>query len=189
MHWYNFLDRHSKAVFCACLYISYILLHQLSAFINSGLQLYELASWIYLPAFVRLLGVLLIGIWVVPVLFLAMLTLIALGWYDIGPGQHVSEIWIALFTSIGGPLGAYLAWHATSVTRDLSALTAPQLLWMSAGCSLGNVIAHCLAFHSSTFVDFGIEFHLVIFFGDTFGIWAMIYLTKFIITAWGRAIK
>jgi len=112
---------------------------QISALLSDSLQPFELASLLDLPAFIRLLGVMLIGIWIVLVLFLAGLTLIAFGWYDIVTGQHISEIWIALLTSIGGPLGAYIACRVTAVMRDLSRQVHSHCLGAIDGIAQGSL--------------------------------------------------
>lgn len=172
---------------CAGLWLLYIALWHLSDVFASVQGVDGVASVFFLPAFIRLLGFLIVGYWVIPTLFLASVFLSVTGGYDLGPGL-VPELIIASFTSVGGPFGVFLASRMANLKPSLSNLTPLRLLGLSIGCAAGNAIFHYFAWvviGDNTFLPLR---YFSIFFGDFVGTWAIIYLIKTLLTVYSRAI-
>lgn len=168
--------------FFAALYAG---LFYLSEALSGNQAVFGLASLIYLPAFVRLLGFMILRFWVIPALFAGSLIVIATSSYDIEPGNY-TEITVAAFTAVGGPLGAYLAARLFRLDISLSNLTMQRLLLVSAGCALGNAIAFRLGLELSGVDVSNKPFLATVFFGDVIGTWVIIYLLKIVLTVLGR---
>ena len=146
---------------------------------------YGLASLVFLPAFVRLLGFMLIGFWIIPALFIATGVLIATDAYDIAPG-HDAEIIVGILTAIGAPLGAYFTSRLIGLKVTLANLTPARLLWMSVGCSLGNAVFYRLSLELSGIHLYSTPIGTTIFIGDVVGTWVIIYILKGALTNLGR---
>lgn len=155
----------------------------------AGVQGYNgIASIIYLPAFVRLLGFLIIGYWIIPALAIAGAFLSITGAYDLVPG-YAAEMTIATFTSVGGPFGVFVASRLGNLKPSLSNLTPLRLLGLSVGCAAGNTVFYVLALRFVGIQGAGAEDVAVIFAGDFIGTWTIIYLIKTFLTLYGRAIR
>ncbi|MEN9924528.1 MAG: hypothetical protein RL268_654 [Pseudomonadota bacterium] len=137
----------------------------------------------FLPAFVRLLGYLVIGLWIVPALFAASLSLLVLGAYDLGP-SYAAELMTAGVTSFSGPVSAHLAARAMKLREQLENLSPLRLLLLSGACSLGNSLGLGSALWLVSAEDaFNPWLFKVIFLGDMIGTWLLLYLLKFALEA------
>lgn len=77
-----------------------------------------LVDLLFLPAFVRVVGFILIGLWIIPSLFtaFAMLTLVGVMVY---PGLSLAEqLTLGLFVASGGPLALALTIRLTNISTD-----------------------------------------------------------------------
>lgn len=166
----------------------YISLYHLSALVSEPQKAGGLASIFFLPAFVRLLGFLIVEFWIIPALFLASIFLILTGAYDLGPGNGL-EIVITAFTSVGGPFGVFIASRIGDLKPSLVNLTPLRLLVLSIGCAGGNVAAHYLSFMVIGFDPPTGHVMVTIFLGDLIGTWVIIYLIKIALTVYGRSIR
>lgn len=146
---------------------------------------FGLVSLVFLPAFVRLLGFMILRLWIVPALFIATLLLIADGAYDIAPG-HTAELIIGAFTAVGGPLGAYATSRLIGLEITLQNLTPRRLLWMSVGCSIGNAVFYRLSLELSGIHIYSTPVTTAVFVGDVVGTWVIIYIIKVALTVAGR---
>lgn len=169
---------------CAAFALLYVSLYEVSGWISGNQAVAGIASIFFLPAFVRLLGFLIIGYWIVPTLFVAGLCLTAAGAYNLAPG-HSAELIVTAFTAAGGPLGVAVAASLGKLEVNLSNLTPLRLLALSAACAAGNAIAYQIALQLAglqypTFADI-----IAVFLGDFVGSWAIIYLIKGLLTAYG----
>lgn len=173
---------------CTGLWLVYIGLYHLSDVFASVQGVAGVASVVYLPAFVRLLGFLIVGYWIIPTLFCASAYLSLTGAYDLGPGV-APELIVAIFTSVGGPFGVYVTSRLGKLKPSLSNLTPLRLLWLSIGCAVGNAIFYHLALRvngEDTVVPMR---DLAIFIGDLVGTWVIIYLIKTALTVYSRSLR
>ena len=144
-----------------------------------------LVTLVFLPAFVRLMAFLVVGFWTVPILFTAGIGCVLLGWYDMGPGIG-PEIAATAATSVGAPLGIWIAMYLRRVQPDLARLSAFDLLWLSVGSSLGSALFLSLSLHLTVHTPPHHSLTGVIFVGDALGTWIAILLTKAALTLVGR---
>jgi hypothetical protein len=168
--------------------VLFVVLYQISGLISGNQAIGGIVSLFFLPAFVRLLGFLLVGYWIIPTLFLTSMYLTVTGTYDLGPG-YGAEVIMGAFTAVGGPLGAFLASRIGKLDPTLENLTPLRLLLLSLGCSAGNGIFHEMALRLAGFPatpEFDAAYVLV---GDLVGTWAIIYLIKTALTLYGRSIS
>lgn len=157
----------------AALVFLYVALYDLSDWIVGTEGFRDTAGIIFLPAFIRLLGFLLIGFWVIPALFVAGLFCVDLG---LGLGGKVV---VSAFIAVGGPLGAFIAAKLSGLQPSLSNLTPMRLLLLSAFCSAGNAVFYHPGLHYAGIgwhSDFSM--HLIVFAGDMIGTWVTIYFIK-----------
>lgn len=139
------------------------------------------ASLVFLPAAVRLLGFLLVDFWIIPALFLAALACVDLhlGWPD--------RIVVSAFLALGGPLGTAAVTALSGLKPSLSNLTPRHLLVLSIGCSLGSALAYNLSLTLVGMENLGLRVQTATFIGDTIGTWLAIYAIKFSIDLLERA--
>ena len=169
-----------KLQFAAFIVVLYVSLYYLTGKLVSNDLPVAVASLLFLPAFARLLGVLVIGLWSIPALFIAGLVCV-----DLGLGWD-GRIVVAAFIATGAPLGIKIASSLQRLEPTLTNLTPTRLLWLSLASSFGNMIFYNL---SMALVGVG-EFNLAItgttFIGDALGTWTVISLIKLGLTAYGR---
>lgn len=173
---------------CFALGLTYIALYHLSDVFASVQGVEGVASVFFLPAFIRLLGFLIIGYWIIPTLFCASVFLSVTGAYDLGPGL-APEMIVAAFTAVGGPFGVFLASRIENLQPSLSNLTPLRLLGLSIGCSAGNAVFHYFAWLVIGDPTFSVVRYFTFFFGDFVGTWAIIYLIKTALTLYSRSMR
>lgn len=163
-------ERVIPALFLAVLYIA---LYQASEVLVSQETIGGVASLVFLPAVVRLLGFLLVDFWIIPALFLAALACVDLhlGWPD--------RIVVSAFLALGGPLGTAAVAALSGLKPGLSNLSPRHLLILSIGCSLGNTAAYNLSLELVGMENLGAHVQMATFVGDTLGTWLAIYAIKF----------
>ena len=167
----------------------FVALFHLSGLISGNQAFGGVASIFFLPAFVRLLGFLVIGYWIVPALFVAGLYLNYTGAFDLGPGADAAEVIISACGAVGGPLGAFITSRMCRLEQGLSNLTPLRLLALSLGCSAGNAIFHHFGYQFVEVTSPLVVSSLYVFVGDTTGTWAIIYLIKAALTLSGRRLR
>jgi len=155
----------------------YVVLFHISDALVDNMSVGGMASLLFLPAFLRLLGFLIVGLWIVPALFVAGCWLVLTGAYDVGPGYRV-DLLITAFTAIGGPLGVAVAARLSRLQPDLANLTPLRLLALSFACSAGNALFHHASLRLSGVVEGPSLATLAIFAGDMLGTWVIIYAIK-----------
>ena len=168
--------------------ISYIALFYLPDAMMGNYYVMEFAGLIFLPAFIRLLGFLMIGFWIIPTLLVSDVYLAVMGKLNFAPGLQ-GDLIIAAMISVGGPLGVAAAANLTKLKSSLSNLTPLRLLVLSFGCSFGNALFHHLGMRfigQSEAISSGT---VGIFLGDMIGSWTIIYLLKGLLTLAGRSLK
>jgi len=151
----------------------YVVLYRASEALISQEIVGGVASLVFLPAAVRLLGFLLVDFWIIPALFLAALVCVDLnlGWPD--------RIVVSAFLALGGPLGTAAVAALSGLKPSLSNLTPRHLLALSVGCSLGSALAYNLSLTLVGIENLGLRVQTATFIGDTIGTWLAIYAIKF----------
>lgn len=167
-------------LFATAMAALYVALYHLSDLLAGNEAIGGVASVIFIPAFVRLLGFLVIRWWIVPALFVAGLFCV-----DLGLGFQ-ARIVVSMAIALGAPVGIYLAALAMRLSSRLAGLNAMQLLWLSLGCAVGNALFYNAAVAMVRPDHSGENFALEIFLGDALGTWVMVLLVKWLLTLSGR---
>lgn len=131
----------------------------------------------------RLLGFLLVGLWVAPALLLAGLYLVATGAYDLGPG-NTPEVMVTIATALGAPLATWGASRAIRLEPSLANLTPLRLLILSASCAAGNGLALVASLLAFAAIDLDARIFVPIVVGHMIGTWITIYLIKLVVELW-----
>lgn len=150
----------------------YVVLYYLSDWMAGNQVVDGVASVFFLPAFVRLLGFLIVDFWVIPALFVAGLFCVDLGLDMSG------KVIVSAFIAVGGPMGVFIVSQLCSLKPSLSNLTPLRLLGLSAGCSLGNSIFYHLGMNAVGVGEHTPIDHFYVFAGDMVGTWTVIYSIK-----------
>ena len=106
-----------KVQFAAFIVALYVSLYYLTGKLVSNEVPVAVASFLFLPAFARLLSVLVIGLWSIPALFIAGLFCVDLG---LGWG---GKIVVSAFIATGAPLGIKVTRYFQRLETTLSHLT------------------------------------------------------------------
>lgn len=157
--------------------VLYVILFHISHLLVDVGHFGGFASLLFLPAFVRLLGYLMVGLWIIPALFLAVCWLTFTGAYDIAPGYRV-EVLASVFVAIGGPLGVAVASRLARLQSNLANLTPLRLLALSFACSAGNALFYYASLRLTSLGAEPASSIFTIFAGDMVGTWMIIYLIK-----------
>lgn len=173
-----------KVLLCGAFAILYVALYYVSGLVSAPQGFDGVASFLFLPAFVRLLGFLLIGYWIIPALALGGAFLSLTGAYDLGPGVAM-ELVVTSCTAVGGPFGVFVASRLGKLQPSLENLTPLRLMNLSIGCAGGNAIFHRFGMMAVNMPHYGFAQDFVIFFGDFIGTWTIIYLIKTCLTIYG----
>ena len=160
--------------------LGYVALYFISGIVAGTQTVAGIASVFFLPAFVRLLGFLLIGMWVAPALFLTGTFLVLAGSYDLGSG-FTAELIVTLVTAFSGPAGAAAVARFCALKPNLENLTPSRLLALSIGCSGANTIGYSLTLELLGLSHLESYLFSSIFVGDMIGTWVIIYAIKLIL--------
>lgn len=169
-------DFRSTALTAMLLAAVYIGLYRLNVLIMGDTAFGGLASLVFLPAFVRLLAVLLIGWWSIPTLFVAAWFCVDL---DLDPG---SQFIVATALALGAPLAIQYTRRDTGLHSTLSNLTGQRLLLLSFASAFGNGVAYHLGLLLVGGTPGLTSSFPATILGDTVGTWAVIYALKIILT-------
>lgn len=168
------LDSKVKIKFYAAVFFFflYIVLFQISDISFANVGKYDFINLLFLPAFIRLLGFLVIGFWIIPTLFFAALFCV-----DLGLGITAKVI-VSIFLAIGGPLGTASVAHWLKLKPSLHNLSPLKLLQLSLGCAVGNALFYQLGLHIVGYAVATPSAAFSIVAGDVIGMWTAIYLLK-----------
>lgn len=176
-------DWRTIALTSSLLAALYIALYQLNVLIMGTEAFSGVASVLFLPAFVRLLGFLLVGLWVVPTLFVA-------AWWCVDLGlDPTSQIIVAFSLSIGSPIALWVARRLVDIQPKLENLNGIHLLVLSIAAALGNGTAYHLGLSVVGAEPQSINSFMVTALGDAVGTWAIIYSLKTLLIFIGRLIS
>lgn len=179
-----FLFRVNASIFFVVLYVVlYYIVHK------TGLNQtqFQSVSFFFLPAVVRLVAALVVGLWSIPVLFVGGAVCIFAGWYDLGPGIG-QEFLINGLSALGGPLGTFWVLKCRAIRSDLAGLSVQDLIWLSAGCAAGNALFLRIGYSLLDMASAGQGLMLSIFIGDCVGVWVMMLILKALLPFFGRLI-
>lgn len=127
------------------------------------------ASLPFLPAAIRVLGFVLLGLWVIPYLWaaFAILSLAGLMVYpEVGLWDQLA---LGLFVASGGPATMALIFRLSKVSIELIDLTLMRLFSLSVACAVGNAFFYSVALANFAEASPSIELTMGIFFGDILG--------------------
>ncbi len=130
------------------------------------------ASPVFLPAFVRLFGVLVAGIWAIPALFIAALFCV-----DFGLGASERAL-VSLLLATGAPLAIMVTSRLLHLNPTLENLTPARLLALSIASGIGNSLFYNFALFLVGIPVDPITGHVATFVGDVIGTWVIIYAIK-----------
>lgn len=160
--------------------LSYVALYQLNSVLMGTQAFNGVASLLFLPAFVRFLGFLLIGFWSVPGLFIAALLCVDL---SLSP---ISQVIVSLLLALGAPTALWIASKTIAVRPTLDNLTSIRLLILSVAAALGSGAAYHIGLTFVGAQTHSLETFCTAAFGDAAGTWAVIYLLKLLLTLASR---
>jgi len=172
-----------KVNFAAFIVILYVSLYYLTGRLVTDDTPVAIASLLFLPAFARLLSVLVIGYWSIPALFIAGLFCV-----DLGLGL-TDRIIVSAFLATGAPLAIAFASRLLLLQPTLTNLTPVRLLWLSLASSFGNMIFYNLGVALVGRGAFEPNVLATTFIGDALGTWAIIYVIKLALTAWSKLVE
>lgn len=165
----------------ALLTVFYIFLYDLNEniFGNSGVT--AIAAMVFLPAFVRLLGFLLIGFWATPFLFIGATVSLDFGL------EPKDQIILAALLEVGAP-AALIILEKTGLNQPtFKYLTGSQLLVLSLAAALGSAITHHIGMSLAGLKMHSMQSLLIAFFGNIAGTWTVIYTIKVVLTTIAKA--
>jgi hypothetical protein len=171
----------AAAITGTILTIFYLLLFQLNASIVGTFETHGIATLIFLPAFTRLLGFLLIGFWAAPFLFIgAAISL------DFGLDLR-AQITVAALLELGAPAALMLTQKAGLHRPPLKFLTARQLLALSLVAALGSATTYHIGLWLAGLEVYSVQSFATATFGNAAGAWAVMYAIKIVLMAVGKA--
>ena len=163
--------------------LAYISLYELNALVMGTEAFNGVAAWLFLPAFVRLLGFLLVGFWSVPALFVAALVCVDL---SLSP---TSQLIVSFFLAIGAPVALGVTSKIIGVEAYLRNLNGSRILILSVAAALGSGTAYHIGLAAVGVQTYSAASFFTAAFGDALGTWAVIYILKLLLTLGGNVIS
>lgn len=155
----------------------WIALFQLNTWLFSDAKVSGYISWVFLPAAIRMLAVM-IGGWAGAFgLFVgALVTNIAFIEYE-----PLNVVTLAALSSVGPLLAAYLCTRWLRLPNDLSGLNRSQLLVFAVAGAVFNVFPHNMYFYLTGVSSDAWSGVVPMFVGDLVGTLVVLYLASFLI--------
>lgn len=178
-----FIEVRGTLFIVFALMVGYIALYELNLLLVGSEAFGGLAALIFLPAFTRLLGFLLIGLWSIPALFGAALFCVDLG---LAPSQQVV---VSAGLACGAPLALWAIAPFMGVQPHLDNLSAPKLVQLSFVAATGSAIGYNLGLILVGEYQGSYEVFFAIILGDAVGTWTIVYTLKTVLTFAGRCFK
>jgi len=151
--------------------LAWILLFSLNNLAFSHLELSHFVNWIFLPAGIRLVAVLLFDSVAIVGLFVgAMVT------SDFSHTSLPHAIVIAAISAINPYIAVNISKYFLQIDGLLSNLKAPQLLILCSTAAVFNSLAHELYFNSIKLDNTPLSNSITMMIGDFFGCLIMLYL-------------
>ena len=180
----QFLDDAVNAFICIFgVAATWVLLFKLNMVVFSYFETSKFINWVFIPAGVRLISVLLFGLYgVIGLFFGALITS-----YHVGIDSDTA-IAVSLISSINPYLAINLAKYCLRVNKLMQGLNAKQLLTISFFAAIFNGLTHNIYFYAymdrGTVADF-----MNMFIGDFIGSLIILYAFAFLIKWLRRPIK
>ncbi|NBU78110.1 MAG: hypothetical protein EBS50_03305 [Sphingomonadaceae bacterium] len=149
----------------------YLILTRVSHFISPH-GFIDGVSLLWLPAFVRLFGSLVMGLWFIPVLF--VMSLISY----LEDNSLQGALLLALLVSLTVPCAIEIARRAVGVRKDLAGMSGRQLLHISIVCAAASSIAYSGAHFAQSSEWQFYQALATAFVGNFLGQWCVIYAIK-----------
>jgi len=175
------ISYRSVATTGTVLTIFYLLLYQLNVILLGSFETNGIAVLVFLPAFLRLLGFFLIGLWAAPFLFLGAALSI-----DFGLDLR-AQITVAALLEVGAPAALLLAQRAGLTHSPLTYLRARQLLVLSLVAALGSAITYHIGLLLAGLEVYSAQSFATTVLGNAAGAWAVMYAAKIVMTIMGKA--
>lgn len=164
-----------KVVLAGVVALLWVLLYALNHWIFSVTEVSAFISWIFLPAALRMLAIMACG-WAGALgLFVG-----ALVTYQTDPTGGTVDRLVLAFLSATGPMLAF--WFCTkllNLSKDLSGLTAKQLLVFASTGALLNAVPHNIYFYLSGRMSSPMEGLVPMLVGDLVGTLLVLYMASF----------
>ncbi|MEY4711639.1 MAG: hypothetical protein RIS88_1089 [Pseudomonadota bacterium] len=151
---------------------SYFLVFELNEWVFSATKVSDHISWVFLPAAIRMLAVMLLGWAGVAGLYLGSLAQLD-DMLGIDPAR---ALWIAALSSVPCLLAARLVQRVLRVQADLAGMTGRHLLVFGLAGGLANSGAHTLYFMLEADSLRPLAGFLPMFVGDTLGTLIVLYI-------------
>lgn len=152
--------------------VAYFLFYKLNDWLFSVVKVSDHISWVFLPAAIRMLAVLLLGWAGVAGLYLGSLSVI-------GPNLAVdpaSALVVAAVSSVPCLVAARIVQRVQGVGSDLAGMTGRQLVIFGVAGGLASSAAHTLYFVVTAESAAPLAGFMPMFIGDTIGTFIMLYL-------------
>lgn len=162
----------------------WIALFQLNTWLFSDAKVSGYISWVFLPAAIRMLAVM-IGGWAGAFgLFVgALVTNIAFIEYE-----PLNVVTLAALSSVGPLLAAYLCTRWLRLPKDLSGLHRSQLLVFAVAGAIFNVFPHNMYFYLIGMSSDAWSGVVPMFVGDLLGTLAVLYLASILIRLFSKGL-
>lgn len=165
------------ALGAVCVAIAYVGFFQLNAWMFSNLIVSDNIAWVFLPAAVRMIAVLLIGWAGVIGLFIGSLAVILPELQD----EPSHALALGVLSSLPPLLAAQAVRKALSVPVDLAGMTGMHLLLFGIAGGLANSIGHALYFAARAQSLEPLGGFVPMFVGDTVGTFLMLYASAMLL--------
>lgn len=177
------LPRPAVAVACVLLpLVAWVALFELNAWVFAAFTWAQGIAWIFLPAAVRVLAVLVCGSWAVLGLFAGALLTSAHVYAD-----DAAAVMGAALSAIGPWLAIELFRLATQMPLNLRGLAPGRLLALSVLSALSNVVLANLFFWLAGIRADPFSGIVPMFVGDLAGIFIVLYAVRFVLLLVDRA--
>lgn len=161
----------------AAVAVAYIFFYELNEWIFSLTKVTDHISWVFLPAAIRMLAVLLLG-WVgVAGLYLGSLSQLG----DLLEVDPARALWVAGLSSVPCLLAARTVQRALRVQADLAGMTGRQLLVFGLAGGLASSGAHSVYFALEAESAQPLAGFLPMFVGDALGTLIVLYMSALVL--------
>ncbi len=161
----------------AAVALVYVLVFKLNAWLFSVAKVTDHISWIFLPAAIRMLAVMLLGWAGVAGLYIGSLSLLG-SMFEFDP---LGALIVAGLSSVPCLIAARVVQHLLKVDRDLAGLTGRQLLIFGLAGGFLSSMGHTLYFAYAAQSLAPVEGFVPMFVGDTLGTFIVLYLGALVI--------
>ncbi len=151
--------------------LAYVLFYALNDWLFNQAKVSNYISWVFLPAAVRMLSVLMFSWAGVLGLFVGSLAVV----FDLFQAEPVHALSLACLSSVPSLLAARFVQRATGVGDDLAGMTGKHLLVFGLAGGLANSLVHSVYFAGYQGNLEPLHGFVPMFVGDTIGTLLMLY--------------